>query len=425
MNELVYPRERTLGAITLVLGLLVWAGLIVGTFGIALIVLAVGFVLYLFVQSTLIAHIKGNGVELSESQFPDLHAQFVACCERLQIEKRPQAFILNGNGGLNAFATKFLGTQYVVLMSDVVDAMDEHADGVRFYIGHELGHLRRKHLNGHLLRWPVLWLPLLGAAYSRACESTCDRHGAACSGSREGAVRALAALSAGVERWRKLDVATYLDQARHSSGFWMSFHELTAGYPWLTKRAARVMDPDAEMPPRNGFAYLLAVFIPYAGRLGAGFGALILVYIIVVLAAIGIPAYQEYTIRAQVTEGLNLAADYKAAVAEAVAAGDGSLDGIDSATLQLPTEPSAQYVASVHVISGAISITYGGAAHAKLQGKTLLLTPAFGGQGEIGWACAYGEPPPGFEASMADYQQYSDVEEKYLPPVCRPGGQSP
>ncbi|MCC6507042.1 MAG: peptidase M48, partial [Aquimonas sp.] len=64
MNELVYPRERTLGAITLVLGLLVWIGLRVGTFGIALIVLAVGFVLYLFVQSTLIAHIKGNGVEL-------------------------------------------------------------------------------------------------------------------------------------------------------------------------------------------------------------------------------------------------------------------------------------------------------------------------------------------------------------------------
>ncbi len=304
MNELVYPRERTLGKITLVLGLLVWLGLIVGTFGGALIGLALGFVVYLFVQSTLIAHIKGNGVELSEAQFPDLYTQFTTCCDLLQIKTRPQAYILNGNGGLNAFATKFLGTQYVVLMSSVVDAMDPHVDGVRFYIGHELGHLRMKHLSGHLLRWPVLWLPLLGAAYSRARESTCDRHGLACSDSKEGAAQALAALSAGAERWKQLNVSSYVGQTHHSSGFWMSFHELTAGYPWLTKRAARVMNTDAPMPQRNRFAYLLAAFVPYAGRLGAGFGMLMLVYIVGMLAAVAIPAYKDYTVKAKVSAAI-------------------------------------------------------------------------------------------------------------------------
>ncbi|RLA42734.1 MAG: peptidase M48, partial [Gammaproteobacteria bacterium] len=245
MNELVYPREKTLGTITLVLGLLIWIGLIVGTFGSALIFLALGFLMYLFVQSALITHIKGNGVELSEAQFPDLYAQFVGCCDQLQIKKHPKAYILNGNGGLNAFATKFLSKEFVVLMSDVVDAMDSHTDGVRFYIGHELGHLRMKHLTGHFFRWPALWLPLIGAAYSRARESTCDRHGLACSGTPEGAARALAALSAGVERWEHLDVPAYVDQADKSSEFWMSFHELIAGYPWLTKRVARVMDINA------------------------------------------------------------------------------------------------------------------------------------------------------------------------------------
>lgn len=298
MNELVYPRERTLGIVTLVLGLLVWIALIIGTIGGAIIGLLLGFIIYLFIQSTLISYIKGNGVELSESQFPDLHAQFVSCCDRLQMEKRPQAYVLNGNGGLNAFATKFLGAQYVVLMSDVVDAMSKHVDGVRFYLGHELGHLRMKHLNiGHLIRMPVLWLPLLGAAYSRARESTCDRHGLACSGSPEGAARALAALSAGSERWQDLDLRSYLKQARHTSGFWMSFHELTAGYPWLTKRAARVLDTNAPMPKRNPFAYLLAIFIPYAGRLGGGFALITVIYIVGVLAAIAIPAYKDYTVR--------------------------------------------------------------------------------------------------------------------------------
>lgn len=304
MNALVYPRERTLGTITLVLGLLIWLLLILGTFGGALAGLAVGFVLYLFAQSALIAHLKGNGVELSPTQFPDLYAQFTECCDRLHIQTHPKAYILNGNGGLNAFATKFLGTQFVVLLSEVVDAMDEHADGVRFYIGHELGHLRMKHLSGHLLRWPVLWLPLLGAAYSRARESTCDRHGLACSSSPEGAARALAALSSGSERWKKLDVKSYLGQTLHTSGFWMSFHELTAGYPWLTKRAARVMNTEAPMPGRHGLAYVLALFVPYAGRLGAGFGFLMLVYIIGVLAAIALPAYQDYTVKAKLSAAI-------------------------------------------------------------------------------------------------------------------------
>ena len=45
MTDLVYPRERTLGAITLTIGLIIWLALIVGTFGIALALLAFGFIL--------------------------------------------------------------------------------------------------------------------------------------------------------------------------------------------------------------------------------------------------------------------------------------------------------------------------------------------------------------------------------------------
>lgn len=266
MNDLVYPREKTLGTLTLILGLIGWTALIVGTFGGALLGLGVGFVLYLFAHSTLITYLKGNGVELSETQFPDLYKQFKSCCERLRLSPMPEAYVVNGNGGLNAFATKFLGTQYVVLLADVVDAMDQHPDGVRFYIGHELGHLRMKHITGQLLRWPVLWIPLLGAAYSRARESTCDRHGLACSSSPEGAARALAALAAGGERWRNLDIPSYVRQTHHTSGFWMSFHELATGYPWLTKRAARILTPDAPMPSRSKLGYLFAAFVPNGGR---------------------------------------------------------------------------------------------------------------------------------------------------------------
>jgi Zn-dependent protease with chaperone function/type II secretory pathway pseudopilin PulG len=381
MKDLVYSSERKLGAMTLVLGLLIWLGLIVGTFGGALLVLAGGFVLYLFAQSALIAHIKGNGIELSKTQFPDLHAQFTACCDQLQMKKQPKAYILNGHGGLNAFATKFLGTQFVVLMSDVVDAMDKHTDGVRFYIGHELGHLRMKHLSGNLLRWPALWLPLVGAAYARARETTCDRHGLACSGSPEGAARALAALSAGAQRWKHLDVKAYLDQAKHASGFWMSFHELTAGYPWLTKRVARVMNTKAPMPRRNGFAYLMALFVPYAGRLGAGFGFLVWIYIVGVIAAVAVPAYQDYVVKAKLGSAFDGSQPARDALAGYYLANDQVPESLQLAGVS----PQLADGTSLTLDPNGMVLTVG------ISDGELVFTPFVNDQGGISWSCKNGE----------------------------------
>lgn len=379
MDKLVYPKEKSLGMITLVLGILVWLSLIIGTFGVALLFLALGFVLYLFAQSALIAHIKGNGVELSQEQFPDLYAQFMECCEKLQIKTPPQAYILNDNGGLNAFATKFLGTQYVVLLSDVVDAMDEHEDGISFYIGHELGHLKRKHLSGGLLRWPILWLPLLGAAYSRARETTCDRHGLACCKTPEGAVRSLAALSAGSERWAKLDITSYVKQANYSSGFWMSFHELTAGYPWLTKRAARIADVNAEMPKRNFFSYIPAAFIPFAGRLGAGFGALIMVYIIIVLVSIGVPAYKGHIIKQELSAVIIDSQSTRTALGEYYLSTQSIPESLD--VLNIDAKLKNGSLMTVHegmILS--ISTSNG----------ELVFTPSQSKSGDIIWSCAGG-----------------------------------
>ena len=147
--------------------------------GVVLGVLLLGFVGYVFAQSALVAHVRGHGVQLSAEQFPDLHGQFADCCDKLGMPKLPEAYVLQGGGLMNAFAAQFLGRQFVVPLSGVVDAMQAHPDGVRFYLGHELGHLRRGHAIGGLLRLPVLWLPLIGGAYARAKETTCDLHGGA------------------------------------------------------------------------------------------------------------------------------------------------------------------------------------------------------------------------------------------------------
>ena len=97
MESLVYPRERTLGAITLALGVIIWLLILVGTVGIVLAYLLMGFVIYLFAQSALIAHVRHTGVQLSAQQMPDLHDRFVACCEKLHIDTPPEAYVLQGN----------------------------------------------------------------------------------------------------------------------------------------------------------------------------------------------------------------------------------------------------------------------------------------------------------------------------------------
>ena len=317
MDKLVYRHEPTLSTITLALGLLVWVALILGTFGLALIYVLLGFIGYVFAQSAVIAWIKGTAVKVSPGQLPGLYERFRFCCDKLGIqkEKEPEIYLLHGNGIFNAFATRFFGRNFVVLLSDIVDAMQEQPEGINFYIGHELGHIRRGHLTGHIWRMPVLWLPLLGAAYSRAKEYTCDLHGRACCASAEAAARALVALAAGARQWQQVSLGDYVKQIRGNGGFWGSFHELIGGYPWLTKRVARSINPDIRLPQRNPLAYLLAVFVPYGGRAAGSMGGLMAVVIVIgMLAAIALPAYQDYTVRAQTLAAWNEAGAVRAAL---------------------------------------------------------------------------------------------------------------
>ena len=53
----------------------------------------------------------------------------------------------------------------------------------------------------------------------------------------------------------------------------MSFHELTNGYPWLTKRTARVLDRTRRCRGATRSPGVLALFVPYAGRAAAASAA--------------------------------------------------------------------------------------------------------------------------------------------------------
>ncbi len=128
---------------------------------------------------------------------------------------------------------------------------------------------------------------------------------------------------------------------------------------------------------------------------------MIVVAIIGILAAIAIPAYQDYTIRAQVSEGLNLAGGSKVAVTEYYQ----DKGAFPTTNAMAGVSDSAQifgkYTTGVVIGDlGTVTVTYGGDANSNLADGTLTLTPV-DNVGAIEWACT------------------ADFENKWLPSSCR------
>jgi len=391
---LLYKNERSLFTIALTLSLIAWTVLVLGTLGIALVYAFFFFIAYLFAQSGLISYLRGTATRITAEQFPDLHQRIVECSGKLGVSDVPDAYLLHAGGVFNAFATRFLGRNFVVLYSDVVDALESEPEALNFYIGHELGHIRRNHLLWGWVLLPASILPLLGAAYSRAREYTCDMHGLACCSSPEVAARGLGALAAGGRRWKSMDLGRYAAQSGASSGFWMSFHELVSSYPWLVKRMARVLPPDpaAAVPGRNAFAWILALFVPRIGMGGSAGSLLVVVAIIGILAAIALPAYQDYTTRAKISEAVQAGSPATVAVSEFYARNNGVPKTLQEAGFTPP--PAGPSVRAITLEArGVIRIELG---FAPVAGHAILLVPSLNEQKRIVWKCTSQDVPPKF-----------------------------
>jgi type IV pilus assembly protein PilA len=150
---------------------------------------------------------------------------------------------------------------------------------------------------------------------------------------------------------------------------------------------------------------------------------MIVVAIIGILAAIAIPAYQDYTVRAQVSEGLTLAGDLKAAVAESF-----SNTGVWPATEQTlgigEGNKTGKYVSDIDVAAGTITITYGLQANASALAagaNSLSLVPKVSANADVIWICGYAAVPAGASdpTSGAPGAATNTVAQKYLPSNCR------
>ncbi len=252
LSALVHPKERRYFAIGAAFGILIY-GIVIYVFltnktaGPTILTYAIMLVVFtLAAHGFMLGHIRGNAVLVSARQFPRLHAIVAENATILDMQE-PSVFVLQSGGVLNAFATRFLGRNFVVLYSDVLSVAEHRGErAVSFIVGHELGHLKRGHLKYRWLLAPARLIPFLGGAYSRACEYTCDRFGAACA--PDGAVSGLLTLAAGRDLYSQVEPGLYAAQTDSEAGFWTSVAEVFASHPHLTKRVRALLETGHGVP---------------------------------------------------------------------------------------------------------------------------------------------------------------------------------
>jgi type IV pilus assembly protein PilA len=158
---------------------------------------------------------------------------------------------------------------------------------------------------------------------------------------------------------------------------------------------------------------------------------MIVVAIIGILAAIALPAYQNYVVRAQVAEGINMAAFGKASIADAfLDMGEAPATREAVGLTPTPEDTSGKYVEAVDVINGVLIVRFGHEANATIHGLTVTLTPYETPELGVVWTCGTAEPPPnvepmgtaggGLAADPEDPASTTTVPEQYLPATCRP-----
>jgi Zn-dependent protease with chaperone function/competence protein ComGC len=295
-HHLNAPKERTYFRWVLLISVLAWIGLaisIVGLFYAAVL----GFFFWLG-HGLLVAYLRAEAVRVSERQMPELATTFRSVCEQLGIKHPPALYVLQSGGLLNAFATRHTGRDFVVVYSDLLEAIGPSSPEMRFLLGHEIGHLKSGHILKQVLLAPGLFFPLIGPAYRRAWETSCDRYGALAAGDVNAAARGLLLLAGGRQHGPQLDVAAYTAQYTDERGFFVSLHELTSTYPTLSRRVLDVLAlaQGATPPraPRHFLAYLLGALMPGGGAGSASpAGALVVIMMCGLIAAMSIPAFQK------------------------------------------------------------------------------------------------------------------------------------
>lgn len=197
-----------------------------------------------FARGQLWAQQRLNGVKLTPEQFPEAYAMLVDAAARSGLSFVPDAYVVLGNGAINAGASGHGFRRFVVIYSDLfeVGGAAREPDALRFVIAHEVGHIAA----GHTSYWRILgiaaadWIPFIGSTLSRAQEYTADNYGHLLV--PQGARSAMATLAGGKYLNRSVDVDAMADRAVTEPGFFVWVTNAMSSHPVLAWRMHALRD---------------------------------------------------------------------------------------------------------------------------------------------------------------------------------------
>ncbi|MBF6089206.1 M48 family metallopeptidase [Nocardia cyriacigeorgica] len=185
-----------------------------------------------------------NGVKMSPTQFPEGYRMVQEAAARFGMAKAPDAYVVLGNGQINAFASGHGFRRFVVVYSDLfeIGGTAREPDALAFIIGHEVGHIAA----GHTSYWRQLgmflvpFLPIIGSSLIRSQEYTADNHGFC--NRHEGARAAMGTLAAGKYMNTMVGFDEMADRAAQEKGFFVWIVNALSTHPVLTWRMWALRD---------------------------------------------------------------------------------------------------------------------------------------------------------------------------------------
>jgi Zn-dependent protease with chaperone function len=219
----------------------IFAGDIKETITASMVVIIYSVLIWLFVMFQkvfLVGYLKGNGIEITQNQFPEIYQCYYEMGQSLRIKKMPPLFIIQQGGSLNAFAIRFSGKNYIAVYSDIFEMINSDVEVVKFILGHELGHVKRHHMSKMFWTSLSCIVPFVTSAYSRSCEYTCDNIGNDLS--RNGSLSGLLVLAAGKKLYKQINIEQYIEDSKKQKGFALKFTGICSSHPFLPKRLLNV-----------------------------------------------------------------------------------------------------------------------------------------------------------------------------------------